>query len=875
MSRSVVGWGFALALCMAIFSVGHAQAADPVAVQLSFRPIEPVGVGVGTTVIVDLRFASGPVLADEPVELSVDGVYYRRERTDVSGAVSFPIPNDLVAGEHQLSAFYPGRSNTYLTATATSSLEVDPYQLQVETVPALPGMAFTLDGERFEADAQGFARISVASAGDHVLIALDSEYANDGTTAVFARWTVNNEYLHQVTVKVPSVGPVQAGFDVFRPSSQAFVDPSGGLVEPDRITSFTLRSSLGQIFTYPDGRERVYKSSRVVRRATGLESVDVRYNVTDVQVDGSNVVNEGQQRFYATPGAVWRITLLLYSARIQAMDALFGFTAGRTVELTFPSGKSETFDVGSDGKVSIPWLARGIYRVAVANAAGWAPSMPVALSRDQDVELRVVSYLDMGIATLIGLIVVFGLLYRGRPHLIRDPVRAVGAGVSGLRLPSRGGQRPARDGGLSTGQASPAGTSPPPQLGQQGVEGRVKAAPILATIARRSDLDALDRVTVNSRLAQRADTPFSQDLIELAPSLFGPPADEAPPPAKRPLPSPEKRAAPAHPKQTETKSPEKQTAAARKVKAAPKGGKPKRAPEKAVSAVAVAPEKRAAPAHPKQTETKSPEKQTAAARKVKAAPKGGKPKRAPEKAVSAVAVAPEKRSAPAHPKQTETKSPEKQTAAARKVKAAPKGGKPKRAPEKAVSAVAVAPEKRSAASSRRGAPKRSARSSKRIQTERAAPAITAGAAGRGKVGSAKRAAPKQPAGPAPLRTSTGTSDTSSDRRKTARSGADETQSRSRANQVVAGTQTASMADEHVITEPTKTAEMQACRSCGLELWVDAQYCRRCGEPTVVAKVAEVELTPKGSRSTRGTAGRRSSGQPADPAGATPLRRGRE
>jgi predicted RNA-binding Zn-ribbon protein involved in translation (DUF1610 family) len=74
-------------------------------------------------------------------------------------------------------------------------------------------------------------------------------------------------------------------------------------------------------------------------------------------------------------------------------------------------------------------LARGIYRVTVIGAKGYAPPTPIALSRDQNVELMVFSYLDMGVLGSIGVIIALGLLFFGRPHLMMDtitfPVRAI------------------------------------------------------------------------------------------------------------------------------------------------------------------------------------------------------------------------------------------------------------------------------------------------------------------------------------------------------------------------------------------------------------------------------------------------------------------
>ncbi len=853
--RLIIGWSVALGLCAGMLAVGHAQAAGPVAVQISFRSVEPTSIGNATTVVVSLRAAGGPALADEPVELSIDGKYYRRARTDASGAASFPIPNTLVAGKHPLSAFYPGTSNTYLPATTTSSLEVTPYLLVIQTLPVLPGMGYTLDGKRFEAGADGYARISVATPGDHVLVALDEAYDTNGTRAQFARWSVNNEYSRTVTVSIPKVGLVQAGFDVFRPASQVFVDPSGGVVQPDRITSFTLRSSLGQVFTFTDGRAREYKASRVVRRSSGLESVDVRYNVTDVEVDGSNVVNEGQQHFFPTPGAEWQISLLLYSAQVEAKDALFGFSAGNTVTLTLPNGTSQEYAVGKNGEVVIPWLARGIYRVGVVDPPGLAPTMPVALSRDQQVQLRVISYLDMGLVGFAVLAVVFGLLYRGRPHLIRDSVGAAGGYAARLRRWSPRADRGAVERGRSFAAAPPAAANPEPQQAEDRSERRVQIAPLLASIAPRSALDMLDRPPVGRSRSWDMDAPTSPDLIDLAPTLFGPaePATlpSAPEPAKQAKGTGNGKTPrsavgastqagaerPARARRARATASDEPTSDAKR-DAAPAPGASKRAPIR--TGPRTRPASRATSSKRATGSTKTGSTKTAASKST--ASKSGAKRDVKTATATATANRGAGRAVPktgatksTATKSTATKSTASKGAANRDVKASPAARGTARTTRRTSAKNAAPVATKSTAAKRATTPARSdavARSkpseTRRNASERVASSVPAARPGR--QAEARRAAKKK--APAPAREA---------RTHSARAGAVPT----------------SDVHRQVGSADTEVARMQACRNCGFELWVGAQFCRRCGQPTEAGDAPEVSSTPKVARARRSSGGKRS------------------
>jgi hypothetical protein len=420
----------ALAL-LAVLLVGAPARGAELATELTIRPVGEVVVGDRGVVAVQLATAGGEPLADEPVELSLDGTYLRRMRTNARGVATFTLPS-LDAGEHAVTAVFPGIIGALVPASAERAFVVVPYELTIETVPPLPGMAFRLDDQRFAADTDGIARIAVSRAGEHTLAALDDDYRDGTVTAEFSRW--NTElFWPEITITIPRESPLQAGFDVYRPVSQAFVDLDGDPVPEGRVTSIELRSSIGAVVTYPDGRTRDYKVSRSVRRPGGLESVPVMYNIDAVVVDGANVVNSGQQRFYIESDEPWQIRLLLYSIRVRPGDALFGFQTGRTVELLFPNGTTERHETDDAGWITVHGLARGIYRLSVIDPPGWAPVMPVALSRDQEVQLRVISWLDLAIVAVVGGGMVFGLLHAGRPHLLPGLARGAGRRIAGVR----------------------------------------------------------------------------------------------------------------------------------------------------------------------------------------------------------------------------------------------------------------------------------------------------------------------------------------------------------------------------------------------------------------------------------------------------------
>jgi hypothetical protein len=102
---------------------------------------------------------------------------------------------------------------------------------------------------------------------------------------------------------------------------------------------------------------------------------------------------------------------------------------------------------GPNAELSIRSLVRGIYRVNVSGAPGISPISPIALSRDQDVQLLVISYLDIAIGAVLAAALGFGLVFIGRPKLffmLGKPKVLVQSLADAYRsMPRVGGLRPA------------------------------------------------------------------------------------------------------------------------------------------------------------------------------------------------------------------------------------------------------------------------------------------------------------------------------------------------------------------------------------------------------------------------------------------------
>jgi hypothetical protein len=360
--------------------------------------------------------ATGDGIPDKTITFSTYGIVLGQARTSSSGTYKIQITKDLPAGKYQVIASFKG-AHLLTPASTNFSFEVLPATFTVETVPSVAGITFQMDGQQFVSGQDGTASITVNQAGQYRLDVLLDRYNNPSEEVQFGRWSVDY-YQPYRDVKVPSDTLIQVGLNIFHKVNLKFVDLEGFAVDPSRITSVSIRSIQGDVYTLKPGDNPWLPASRTARYQTGLEKTDLLYSVNSVTIDGSNVVNSAQQRFYAKSDDTWSISLLLYSLHITARDALFASPTGRSVELVFPNGQSAYYSLDKSGRLDVHALARGIYHVNLLGASGLGTSTPVALSRNQVVNLNIITRMDMLVFGTVSISVALGLIIYGRPWLL-------------------------------------------------------------------------------------------------------------------------------------------------------------------------------------------------------------------------------------------------------------------------------------------------------------------------------------------------------------------------------------------------------------------------------------------------------------------------
>lgn len=400
---------------------------------LTIAPPEDQPVGRPVIVEATLSNEQGKPLPNKVLQVRLNGEERRRIRTDEDGVANIYLGRDLPIGSYDVDVEFIG-TEAYQSSLASGEFVVRPARLIIQIVPPLAGIGFTLDGEPFYSDEAGVAVGEVKMPGvyDLELLPLPEPASEEDALIEFERWA-DSVFTPRRDVNLKGDKTLYAGFSRSYLIGQTFVDLEGEPFDPDRIGALTIKSSYGARYTYSDGRPRWRTANRIARLSNGLEATEIQYSIESVIVDGTNVVNQNQQRFFVDGPTTWNIELLLYNAAIRSKDAFFGFSLGDGVRVDYPDGKTKFFPFDDERTVHIRGLARGLYTVQVVGARGMAPETPVALSRDQDVTLKVLSALDMGMAVGLGILVALGLLLYGRPQIFWTPARWLGRVIRGPR----------------------------------------------------------------------------------------------------------------------------------------------------------------------------------------------------------------------------------------------------------------------------------------------------------------------------------------------------------------------------------------------------------------------------------------------------------
>jgi len=316
----------------------------------------------------------------------------------------------------------------------------------VQTVPALPGVRMRFDQWSMVTNEDGRASVTVAhNFASHTLELIDTTVTASDRRYEFVRWAGQRDpdqaFLPTLTGLPTRMNyTITAAYSVHFPVTTTFRDEEGEEVRPDEVTSVQLRSDAGKTVDLTPG-ETTWVLGVMPSYTRGVVHLsDVSYSVHSVIVRGSNVVDAGRLKFDPSAGKDLVITIPFHRLTVRTRDAMFGGPSGSAVKVTGPDGVTYTIGLWEDGTTVVPRLPRGKYLLDLQGAHGIVMSREVSISRDIEVELVVVGWIDLVVVILSGLTLAIGLLLVGRPRWRR----AVGAALRRIARPlATRGPRPA------------------------------------------------------------------------------------------------------------------------------------------------------------------------------------------------------------------------------------------------------------------------------------------------------------------------------------------------------------------------------------------------------------------------------------------------
>jgi hypothetical protein len=389
-------------------------------------PFQPFVVGIHPTITMRLTGQYNKPLAHQVIRVFIDGHRKAQAQTDNNGVATVVLQYVLSAGVYHLKFVYYGIPTLGLSSTTVpADMIIQPSETAIYVVPPMSGINVKFAHKIYVSDQNGKITIPVYKSGVYPVevLPIEQDTLPSNIRVTFSRWNDEVFTAYRETY-FPVKHQLEIGLLISYRVNEVFYDTSGGLVDPSRISSMSLRK-LGQTFTFDQAGVTWLPSNRIVRRlGRQLENQPVVYSFKDIMIDGTNVVNQNQQRFHVRPDDTWPVKVLVYSIHFSAQDAMFHQPIGKGVRLTYPDGHTQdySFDPTTDD-IFIPSLARGTYTAQVLGSFGSAPPTPLHLSRDQDVELIVLSFKDMALIFGVPGLIALALLFIGRPHFLTSALR--------------------------------------------------------------------------------------------------------------------------------------------------------------------------------------------------------------------------------------------------------------------------------------------------------------------------------------------------------------------------------------------------------------------------------------------------------------------
>jgi hypothetical protein len=371
-------------------------------------------------------------LARAAVHLLIDGVPELTLQTGADGSFQHQFSRSLPAGDHAISLWYHGSQPLGLApASAAGTLTLLPLVLTLQSLPALAGVTFTVDGEAHVTDARGSVQAGVRTAGAH-RVGVAPPPDTDTARYRLTRW-LDGETVADREVRMFSDLSAVAAFSSTFLVPMTFVDSEGKRLDPRRLSHVTAVAPGGEtILLAPSGGSAWLTVAAPAQTAHVGREPSARFILASAQFDGVSVANRGDDAYVPGPGHPWTIRLRVFSLRVRVRQPVVGSGPGSVV-VRSDSGLERTARAGAGGEAVIRELPRGMYEVSVPGGQiGPGPRVLVTQSQAVNVSAFTAGEAVPGAVALVLALAGAAALARMARRRLRPIGRPTGTGLAAI-----------------------------------------------------------------------------------------------------------------------------------------------------------------------------------------------------------------------------------------------------------------------------------------------------------------------------------------------------------------------------------------------------------------------------------------------------------
>ncbi|MDX6395580.1 MAG: hypothetical protein QOJ73_6643 [Streptosporangiaceae bacterium] len=306
-----------------------------------------------------------------------------------------------------------------------------PVTITIQTVPALPGVHFSVDGTPLTTNGAGVAIYTQQhDFSSHTLRLVDPTIATPLRRYQFSRWAGQrdpNQAFRPLVDGLPMRAnyTVTAGFAVQCPVTPKFTSQNGSPLDPRRISRVSLQSSTGRAVSLQPTGTSWLDCLQTVYRNSALATRPISYSVRSVILSGTNIVHADVERFRPDENLTPTVVGYFHTLTIVGHDALFGSSAGGFALVTLPDRSVRRVELGPQHTATLSNLPQGQYQVNLPASGTIAFSESFRLSRAKSVDVTIVSAGDLAAVGGILLLAALGLplVSRSRRGRLLDMLR--------------------------------------------------------------------------------------------------------------------------------------------------------------------------------------------------------------------------------------------------------------------------------------------------------------------------------------------------------------------------------------------------------------------------------------------------------------------